>query len=78
MRFRLAEVHAYGANPDDDDVFVYTTGSIVPNDIVRARVHPSVTIIPREAFMNCNKLEEVELCKGCKKSERRHSVSAQD
>ena len=55
---------ADGANPDDDDVFVYTTGSIVPRDVVRVRVHPSVTVIPREAFMLCEKLEEVELSEG--------------
>ena len=60
----MADVHAYSANPDDEDVFVYTTGSIVPNDVVRARVHPSVTVIPFEAFVNCNQLEEVELPDG--------------
>ena len=50
-------------NPDDVDVFVYMgEGMIVPNDVVRARVHPSVTVIPANAFMNCRrKLEEAEL-----------------
>ena len=53
-------------NPDDVDVFVYMgEGMIVPNDVVRARVHPSVTVIPANAFMNCRrKLEEVELPDG--------------
>ena len=37
---------------------------IVPRDVVRALVHPSVTRIPAEAFMGCSKLEEVELCEG--------------
>ncbi len=30
----------------DAEVFVYTAGAIVPRDVVRARVHPSVTAIP--------------------------------
>ncbi len=35
----------------DDLVFVYTgEGCIVPRDVVRARVHPSVSVIPDEAF----------------------------
>ena len=51
------------ANPNDEDIFIYTTGSIVPRDVVRARVHPSVTVIPANAFI-CRKLEEVELCEG--------------
>ena len=37
---------------------------IVPRDIVRVRVHPSVTRIPEEAFQSQSKLEEVELCEG--------------
>ena len=56
---------ADGANPDDaDNVFIYTTGSIVPYDVVRARVHPSVTVLPQEAFYNRGALEEVELSEG--------------
>ena len=55
---------ADGANPDDADVFVYTTGSIIPDEVVRARVHPSITVIPQKAFMYCRKLEEVELSEG--------------
>ena len=45
---------ADGANPNDEDIFIYTTGSIVPRDVVRARVHPSVTVIPVNAFI-CRK-----------------------
>ena len=36
----------------------------VPRDVVRARVHPSVTRISGEAFVDCIKLVEVELCEG--------------
>ena len=56
---------ADGANPDDaDNVFIYTTGSVVPRDVVRVQVHPSITVIPHEAFRNCRRLEEVELSEG--------------
>ena len=37
---------------------------VVPEDVVRVRVHPSVTVIPERAFDHCFKLEEVELCEG--------------
>ena len=37
---------------------------VVPQDVVRVRVHPSVTFIPEKAFYERNKLEEVELCDG--------------
>ena len=33
---------------------------LVPQDAVRVRVHPSVTVIPEKAFYECKKLEEVE------------------
>ena len=46
------------------EVFMYTEGVSVPHDVVRARVHPSVTVIPSKAFQRCDKLEEVELCEG--------------
>jgi len=46
------------------EVFVYTEGAVVPQDVVRVRVHPSVTIIPEMTFQEQNKLEEVELCEG--------------
>ena len=57
---------ANGANhPDDaDNVFIYTTGSIVPCDVVRVRVHPSITVIPANAFDYQSKLEEVDLPEG--------------
>ena len=50
----------------DDDVFVYTgeVGAAVPRDVVRVRVDSSVTSIPDEAFCQCKKLTEVELCEG--------------
>jgi len=35
---------------NDTEVFVYTEGIEVPEDVVRVRVHPSVTVIPRGAF----------------------------
>ena len=37
---------------------------VVPQDVVRVRVHPSVTTIPEKAFYERDKLEEVELCEG--------------
>ena len=45
-------------------VFVYTEGMIVPRNVIRVRVHPSVTVIPEKAFRRCVRLEEVELCDG--------------
>ena len=48
----------------NSEVFIYTEGAVVPRDVVRVRVHPSVTIIPEHAFYNRRKLEEVELCDG--------------
>ena len=49
---------------DNAEVFVYTDGVVVPEDVVRVRVHPSVTVIPEGAFDSCDALEEVELCEG--------------
>ena len=51
---------------NNDGVFIYTGGGrdVVPPDVVRVRVHPSVTIIPEFTFKNYEKLEEVELCEG--------------
>jgi len=51
-------------NNNDTDVFVYTEGVEVPSDVVRVRVHPSVTVIPEKAFEGRHNLEEVELCEG--------------
>ena len=51
-------------------------GVIVPQDVVRARVHPSVTVIPENAFNNCLKLEEVELCVDCWRLVYVHSIIA--
>ena len=49
---------------EENSVFIYTEGVVVPEDVVRVRVHPSVTIIPEKAFSDCNNLVEVELCDG--------------
>jgi len=48
------------------EVFEYMGegGPVVPSDVVRVRVHPSVTIIPERAFTHHKKLEVVELCDG--------------
>ena len=52
-------------NDDTDDVFVYMgEGTIVPKDVVRVRVHTSVTALPTCAFENCITLKEVELFDG--------------
>jgi len=52
------------ADESNTEVFVYTEGISVPQDVVRVRVHPSVTVIPEGAFYERKKLEEVELCEG--------------
>jgi len=49
---------------NNTEVFIYTEGAVVPQDVVRVRVHPSVTIIPEKAFLKRHKLEAVELCEG--------------
>jgi len=49
---------------NNDGVFIYTEGAVVPRDVVSARVHPSVTVIPPFAFQNRTQLKEVELCEG--------------
>jgi len=45
------------------EVFIYTAGVVVPDDVVRVRVE-GVTVIPMHAFSECKKLEVVELCHG--------------
>ena len=45
------------------EVFIYTAGVVVPDDVVRVRVE-GVTLIPMHAFSECKKLEVVELCHG--------------
>jgi hypothetical protein len=54
------------SNSTDAEVFVYTgeVGAVVPQDVVRVRVDPSVTLIPARAFLYHKKLAEVELCEG--------------
>ena len=46
------------------DVFIFTEGAVVPRNVVRVRVHPSVTVIPERTFRGQEKLQEVELCEG--------------
>ena len=48
------------------EVFVYTgeVGAVVPQDVERVRVDPSVTSIPDNAFYQRQRLTEVELCEG--------------
>jgi len=49
-------------------VFVYMgPGSVVPRDVTRVRVHPSVRVIADGAFEGCHELVEVELCEGLEK-----------
>ena len=49
----------------NNETFIYMGGDmVVPQDIVRVRVHPSVTVIPGRAFNQRFKLEEIELCEG--------------
>jgi hypothetical protein len=50
-----------------NDVFVYTgigEGAIVPRDVVRVRIDPSVLVIPEHAFFQRCKLETIELHDG--------------
>jgi hypothetical protein len=54
---------------DDDDIFVYTGGR-APRDVRRAKIDESVDTIPREAFMDCTQLIELEGHDKLKKIER--------
>jgi hypothetical protein len=65
-------------NAADADVFVYTGdgGAEVPDDVVRVRVDPSVTLIPYKALYQRKKLTEVELCEGVVEMGRGPSVFA--
>jgi len=50
---------------NNNETFIYMGGDmVVPQDVVRVRVHPSVTVIPERAFEERSKLEEIELCEG--------------
>ena len=57
---------ASNINNNAEGVFVYMGEGEprVPDDVVHVRVHPSVTVIPYEAFKACTKLEVAELCEG--------------
>ena len=47
------------------EIFVYMGGDmVVPGNVVRVRVHPSVSVIPLMAFKERFQLEEIELCEG--------------
>ena len=49
------------------EVFVYTgagEGAVVPNDVVRVRIDPSVRVIPSRAFYQRRQLQEVEFHNG--------------
>ena len=49
-------------NDDTEDVFVYMgEGSVVPDDVVRIRIHSSVSIIPRRVFSKCKSLKQIHL-----------------
>ena len=49
----------------NNETFVYMGGDmVVPQDVVRVRVHPSVTVIPEKAFYQRSRLKEIELCEG--------------
>jgi len=52
------------------DVFVYTEGAVVPEEVYSVRIHPSVTVIPEGAFRERYELEDVELCEGLLEIER--------
>ena len=52
------------SSTNNTEVFVYNEGAVVPEDVVRVRVHPSITKISNELFKERKKLEEVELCEG--------------
>ena len=54
------------SNAINADVFAYTGegGAVIPQNVVRVMVDPSVTSIPAQAFFQRKKLAEVELCEG--------------
>ena len=61
----MADEDEVNSANNNDEVFEYMGGDMaVPDDVVRAQVHPSVTVIPDRAFQCREKLEEIELCEG--------------
>ena len=58
----LSMTDLYSTN--NTEVFVYTEGAALPRDVVHVRVHPSVTIIPENAFYQCHQMRSVELSEG--------------
>jgi hypothetical protein len=62
---------------DDDEVFVYMGGDqAVPRDVTHVRIHKSVKIITRRAFMNCRKLVSIEMHDGVELLKVLHSIGA--
>jgi len=48
-----------------NETFIYMGGdTVVPPEVIRVQVHPSVTVIPEKAFSGRKKLEEIILCEG--------------
>ena len=70
LRGNRADIHkpfyTMADNNNNLGVFLYMGGdTIVPDvDVVRVRVHPSVTVIPESAFYDRQQLQEVECCEG--------------
>ena len=53
---------------EESQAFVYTGGNqVVPKDVVRVRIDPSVKVIKKGAFQDCTKLKEVEFTEGLKR-----------
>ena len=57
-------MEAVSINLADVVVIYMGEGGVLPRDVVRARVNPSITVVPEKAFMGSSKLEEVELYDG--------------
>jgi hypothetical protein len=57
----MANNHQELVDVGDDDIFVYTGGEQrVPRDVRRAKIDESIDTIPRDAFVDCTQLIEVE------------------
>ena len=61
----MADEDEVNSANNNDEVFVYMGGDmVVPRDVVRAQVHPSVAVIPEIAFQGRQYLEVIDLCEG--------------
>jgi hypothetical protein len=57
----MANNHQELVDVGDNDIFVYTGGEQrVPRDVRRAKIDESIDTIPRDAFVDCTQLIEVE------------------